>query len=162
MQAPLVVPGRCACLGRVSESAPRPSADAWPRAAATRTLHGLSNLSNLSISDAPTRRAPTMKIIRSKEFTADRAWGALPIANMQGITTRLHWTDQPYQWHVNDGEEVFVVLDGVVHMHYREGETEAVAVLGCGDIFFAGVGCEHVAHPMGPARILVVETAGSV
>ena len=157
--ARFVLPGRCAWLGPVSESAPHSSADAWPCAATARTLHGLPNL---SITAAPTRRAPTMKIIRSKEFTADRAWGALPIANMQGITTRLHWTDQPYQWHVNDGEEVFVVLDGVVHMHYREGETEAVAVLGCGDIFFAGVGCEHVAHPVGPARILVVETAGSV
>jgi hypothetical protein len=48
-----------------------------------------------------------MKIIRSKSFTATRPWGALDIANMGGITTRLHWTDQPYKWHVNDGEEVF-------------------------------------------------------
>ena len=61
-----------------------------------------------------------MKIIRSKAFTADRAWGALDIAHMNGITTRLHWTDQPYKWHVNDGEEVFVVLDGQVQMRYRE------------------------------------------
>ncbi len=61
-----------------------------------------------------------MKIIRSKSFTAERAWGALDIANMNGITTRLHWTDQPYKWHVNDGEEVFVVLDGQVRMRYRE------------------------------------------
>jgi len=36
-----------------------------------------------------------IKIIRSKEFTANRPWGALDIANMSGITTRLHWTDQP-------------------------------------------------------------------
>jgi hypothetical protein len=28
-----------------------------------------------------------MKIIRSKEFTADRAWGAMDVANMNGITT---------------------------------------------------------------------------
>ena len=44
-----------------------------------------------------------MKIIRSKSFTGDRAWAALDIANMNGITTRLHWTDQPYKWHINDG-----------------------------------------------------------
>lgn len=56
-----------------------------------------------------------MKIINAKDFTADRPWGA--IATMNGITTRLHWTDQPYQWHINDGEEVFVVLDGTVDMH---------------------------------------------
>lgn len=38
-----------------------------------------------------------MHIIRSREFTADRAWGAVTIANMSGITTRVHWTDQPYK-----------------------------------------------------------------
>ena len=57
-----------------------------------------------------------MKIIRSKEFTAERSWGALDIANMGGITTRLHWTEQPYKWHINDGQEVFAVLDGRVEM----------------------------------------------
>jgi mannose-6-phosphate isomerase-like protein (cupin superfamily) len=103
-----------------------------------------------------------MKIIRSKDFTANRAWGALDIASMNGITTRLHWTNQPYKWHINDGEEVFVVLDGIVDMHYREAGLEQVSRLQAGDIFYAGIGCEHVAHPVGEARILVVETAGSV
>jgi mannose-6-phosphate isomerase-like protein (cupin superfamily) len=103
-----------------------------------------------------------MKVIRSKEFTAERAWGALDIANMDGVTTRLHWTDQPYNWHVNDGEEVFAVLDGVVEMHYREQGIEKAAVLQTGDVFFAGIGCEHVAHPRGAARILVIEKEGSV
>ncbi|UST70871.1 cupin domain-containing protein [Pseudomonas moraviensis] len=103
-----------------------------------------------------------MKIIRSKSFTAERAWGALDIANMNGITTRLHWTDQPYKWHVNDGEEVFVVLDGRVRMHYREGGEERQVVLDTGDIFYALVGTEHVAHPQGEARILVIESEGSV
>jgi mannose-6-phosphate isomerase-like protein (cupin superfamily) len=103
-----------------------------------------------------------MKIIRPRDFTADRAWGALDIATMGGITTRLHWTDQPYRWHVNDGQEVFVVLDGRVEMRYREDGAERSAVLEAGDIFYASVGTEHVAHPIGEARILVVETEGSV
>ncbi|TFW03508.1 cupin [Oxalobacteraceae bacterium OM1] len=103
-----------------------------------------------------------MKVIRSREFTAERAWGALPIASMNGVTTRLHWTDAPYEWHLNDGEEVFAVLDGTVDMHYRENGAEHVATLQVGDVFFAGVGCEHVAHPRGAARILVIEKEGSV
>lgn len=102
-----------------------------------------------------------MKIVRSKEFTAERAWGAIEISNMSGITTRLHWTDTPYRWHVNDGEEVFVVLDGVVEMLYREDGLERSAVLNTGDIFYASIGTEHVAHPKGEARILVVESEGS-
>ena len=103
-----------------------------------------------------------MRVIRSKDFTATRAWGADDIANMDGTTVRLHWTDQPYKWHVNDGEEVFAVLHGTVDMHYRESGFERVVTLEVGDVFFAGVGCEHVAHPRGEARILVIEREGSV
>jgi mannose-6-phosphate isomerase-like protein (cupin superfamily) len=104
----------------------------------------------------------TMKIIRSRNFTATRPWGALDIANMGGITTRLHWTDQPYKWHVNDGEEVFAVLDGRVEMRYRENGVEQSAILETGDVFYASIGTEHVAHPIGAARVLVVEAQGSV
>lgn len=102
-----------------------------------------------------------MKIVRSREFVADRAWGSVEIANMGGITTRLHWTDQPYRWHTNDGDEVFAVLDGRVEMHYREDGVERTAMLEAGDVFYASPGTEHVAHPVGQARILVVEKEGS-
>ena len=103
-----------------------------------------------------------MKIIRSKEFSTDRPWGALDIASMNGITIRLHWTDQPYVWHVNDGQEVFAVMDGVVDMHYRIDGVEMVVTLEAGDLFYAEVGCEHVAHPRVASRILVIEKEGSV
>lgn len=103
-----------------------------------------------------------MEITRSKDFVADRAWGAKSIACMNGITTRLHWTDKPYKWHTNDGEEVFVVLDGVVEMLYRENGVEKAAMLNVGDIFYASIGTEHVAHPVGVARVLVIESEGSV
>jgi mannose-6-phosphate isomerase-like protein (cupin superfamily) len=103
-----------------------------------------------------------MKVIRGKQYTADRAWDAIDIANMGGITTRLHWTDSPYRWHVNSGDEVFAVLDGVVDMHYRVAGEEHIVTLEAGDVFFADAGCEHVAHPRGAARILVVEHDDSV
>ena len=108
------------------------------------------------------RRGTEMDIVRSKEFTADRPWGAKDIATMNGITVRLHWTDQPYKWHVNDGEEVFVVLDGSVEMRYRDNGEEKSSMLHPGDIFYASVGTEHVARPVGQARILVIEKEGSV
>jgi len=103
-----------------------------------------------------------MKVIRGREFTGVRPWEALDVTRLNGITVRLHWTDQPYRWHVNDGEEVFVVLDGHVEMRYRESGVETSTLLGVGDIFHATPGTEHVAHPLGEARILVVETEGSV
>ena len=102
-----------------------------------------------------------MKFVSPKEYRGQRAWDALPIASMNGISTRLHWTDAPYHWHTNDGEEVFVVLDGAVDMHYREAGEERSRRMQVGDVFFAGVGTEHVAHPVGEARVLVIEHEGS-
>ena len=103
-----------------------------------------------------------MKFIRPKDFTGSRPWEALDIANMEGITIRLHWTDSPYKWHVNDGEEVFVVLDGTVEMHYKSEGKKLMEELGTGEIFYASIGTEHVAHPLGETRILVIEKEGSI
>ena len=47
-------------------------------------------------------------------------------------------------------------------MRYKENGQELSTVLQAGDIFHASVGTEHVAHPIGEARILVVEREGSV
>jgi mannose-6-phosphate isomerase-like protein (cupin superfamily) len=102
-----------------------------------------------------------MKVFRSSEFHGTRAWEACDIANMHGITVRIHWTNAPYRWHVNDGEEVFVVLSGQLEMKYRDAGIERAVVLHTGDIFYASVGTEHVAHPDGECRILVVEQEGS-
>ncbi len=102
-----------------------------------------------------------MRFIDPQDFTATRAWDALDIAEIDGATVRLHWTDQPYVWHVNDGAEVFVVLDGVVDMHYRREGDERVERLEAGRICHAELGDEHVAHPVGAARVLVVERKGS-
>lgn len=103
-----------------------------------------------------------MQTYISKNFTAEQAWGAADIANFGGTTVRLHWTDQPYKWHINDGQEVFAVMDGSVEMHYKEAGEIKKVLLATGDIFYASVGTEHVAHPIGEARILVIEQAGSV
>ena len=103
-----------------------------------------------------------MKVFEGSKFTGKRAWEAIDVANMNGITTRIHWTNEPYKWHINDGEEVFAVLDGKVEMHYRENGQEKIVELKTGDVFFAETGCEHIAHPIGEARILVVEKEGSV
>ncbi|MBB5709053.1 cupin [Sphingomonas xinjiangensis] len=98
----------------------------------------------------------------ARTFRANRPWGARDLVEIEGATARLHWTDQPYQWHINDGAELFCVVDGAVDMHYRQDDGEHVVRLDAGDMFVAGIGDEHVAHPLGEARILVFERKGSV
>lgn len=103
-----------------------------------------------------------MKFHRAQDFTGSRAWEALDIAEIDGTTVRLHWTDKPYIWHVNNGAEVFVVINGAVDMHTRTAGVESVQRMRAGDICYAEPGDEHLAAPDGPARILVIERKGSV
>lgn len=103
-----------------------------------------------------------MKFVEAKEFTGSRAWGSLDLATFDAASIRLHWTDEPYVWHVNDGAEVFVVLDGSVDMHYREDGHELVRALKPGSVCVVEVGDEHVAHPTPEARILVIEQPDSI
>ena len=104
-----------------------------------------------------------MKIVTdARAYTAEGARGGPAPAGGGGAPGRRHWTDQPYVWHANDGTEVFVVLAGEVEMRFRQDGQEKAVRLGPSDIFVAEVGDEHVAHPIGEARVLVVEKKGSV
>ena len=103
-----------------------------------------------------------MRVISPLEFTGNKAWDALDIEKIEGATIRLHWTDEPYKWHINEGPEVFVVLQGSVDMYTRDSEGEKCWPLKAGDIFHAQAGDEHIAHPNGVARILVIEQEGSI
>ncbi|MGP9724271.1 cupin [Corynebacterium sp. AOP40-9SA-29] len=102
-----------------------------------------------------------MRFINASEFTAERPWGALDLGEFDTATARLHWTNEPYKWHVNDGPEIFVVLDGAVDMHYTVDGEERVEHLTPGSLCCVEVGDAHVAHPAPEARILVVEREGS-
>lgn len=101
-------------------------------------------------------------ITNSHSYKSDKAWGAKDIALIEGASVRLHWTDKPYKWHTNDGAEVFMVVDGQVEMDYKIQGNVRTANLGAGDIFVAHLGDEHIARPVGEARILVIEKQGSI
>jgi mannose-6-phosphate isomerase-like protein (cupin superfamily) len=104
-----------------------------------------------------------MRLIKPESYSGDRAWAAMDIERFDAATVRMHWTDQPYKWHVNDGPEVFVLLKGRLDMHVKN-EAGEVSVLSMeeGDIFHAESGDAHVAHPQGETRVLVIERPGSV
>ena len=103
-----------------------------------------------------------MRFISAKDFTGARAWDALHLALIQQATVRLHWTDKPYIWHVNDASEIFVVVTGTVDMHYKIDGDVLVHRLEPGDICVVEPGDEHVAHPQPVANILVVEEQGAL
>ena len=71
----------------------------------------------------------------SREFTGSKAWDSQHIASFNNISVKLHWTDQPYKWHINDGQEVFAVMDGCVDMFYKQAGEVRTQRLTTGDIF---------------------------
>lgn len=102
-----------------------------------------------------------MKRFSAHGFTAERAWGSELLSDFGEVTVRMHWTDKPYRWHQNTGKEVFVVLEGAVDMHVRENGEVKIIKLNAGEGVSVEDGDEHVAHPVGEARILVVELKDS-
>jgi mannose-6-phosphate isomerase-like protein (cupin superfamily) len=103
-----------------------------------------------------------MRFIDASTYSPQRSWAAIDIAEIDDATVRLHWTDRPYHWHVNDGPEVFVVLHGAVDMHYRNDGQYHVERLTPGRVCYAEPGDEHLAHPAPEAQILVIERRGSI
>lgn len=101
-------------------------------------------------------------------FRAERPWGAALVAAVdappgRAVTARLHWTDSAYVWHVNDGDELMVLLHGQLRMEVRAADgAQHDYLLAPGDLFHAREGCEHRAVPLGEVRLLVIERDGSV
>lgn len=102
-----------------------------------------------------------MRYSNAKSFTADQAWGSDLLAAFDDVDIKVHWTDKPYRWHANTGRELFLVIDGKVNMHYRVEGVEKVQSLEPGDAMVFEEGEEHVAHPVGQARIVVAERRDS-
>jgi mannose-6-phosphate isomerase-like protein (cupin superfamily) len=98
-------------------------------------------------------------VVRGAAYTADRAWGSTVVARFGDLEANVHWTDEGYPWHFNEGDELFVVLDGAVDMHWRDGGGAVqVATLVTGDVWCGRAGIAHRAVPRGEARVLVMET----
>lgn len=100
-----------------------------------------------------------MQKYEGASFVGEASWRGPEVARLADAVVKLRWIDTPFVWHANTGDEVFVVLDGVVDMHTRAGRDAEVSVvtLSAGDLLFIGDREEHVAHPRGEARILVIE-----
>ncbi len=76
--------------------------------------------------------------------------GRAGYCQFSGTTVRLHWTDQPYIWHINDGQEVFAVMDGQVAMHVKVDGEEQVIMLNAGVYLLRRGGMRAcAAHPQG-------------
>lgn len=90
-------------------------------------------------------------------------WSGPTLPEIGTAVAKLRWINTAFRWHRNTGRELFLVLDGQVDMHVRAGPDAPVEIvkLTPGKLVLIEDGEEHIAHPHGEARILVVEQEDS-
>ncbi len=85
-------------------------------------------------------------------------WSPKIIAQMNDYHFKLVKLQGEFVWHAHDDtDEVFIVLDGAMTIHFRDGEVR----LNSGEMFVIPRGVEHKPFAKEECRILLVEPAGT-
>ena len=86
-------------------------------------------------------------------------WSPRIIAQMNEYHFKLVKIEGEFVWHSHaETDEVFIVLDGEMTIHFRDGEV----ALRAGEMFVVPRGREHKPFAARECRIMLVEPAGTV
>lgn len=89
----------------------------------------------------------------------DGQWQPKIVAGMNDYQFKLIKAEGDFVWHDHqDTDEVFIVLDGVLRIDFRDGAVE----LGAGEMFVVPKGVEHKPYAAHEAKLLVIEPSGVV
>jgi len=89
----------------------------------------------------------------------DQRWSPKIIAQMNDYHFKLVKIEGDFVWHSHaDTDEVFIVLDGEVTIHFRDGGV----VVRAGEMFVVPRGVEHKPFAARECRMMLVEPAGTV
>ena len=87
-----------------------------------------------------------------------KQWSPRIIAQMNDAHFKLARVQGEFVWHSHpDTDEVFVVIDGEMAIHFRDG----VAALRAGEMLVVPRGVEHKPVAARECKILLVEAAGT-
>jgi mannose-6-phosphate isomerase-like protein (cupin superfamily) len=86
-------------------------------------------------------------------------WSPKIVARMNDYHFKLVKIQGEFVWHDHaDTDEVFIVLDGAMTIHLRDGDVP----LRAGELFVIPKGVEHKPSATTECHIMLVETAGTV
>ena len=86
-------------------------------------------------------------------------WSPKIIAQMNDYHFKLVKLQGEFVWHEHpDTDEVFIVLDGALTIHFRDGDVE----VGAGEMFVVPRGMEHKTSAVRECKAMLVELAGTV
>ena len=86
-------------------------------------------------------------------------WSPKIIAQMNDTHFKIVKFQGEFVWHSHvDTDEVFIVLDGAMSIHFREGSVD----LKPGEMFVVPKGAEHKPSAVKECKVMVVEPAGTI
>jgi mannose-6-phosphate isomerase-like protein (cupin superfamily) len=86
-------------------------------------------------------------------------WSPKIVARMNGDEFKLVKLQGEFVWHRHaDTDEVFIVVDGEMTLHFRDGDVR----LRAGEMFVVPKGVEHKPSAAAECRVMLVEAAGTV
>jgi mannose-6-phosphate isomerase-like protein (cupin superfamily) len=105
----------------------------------------------------PTTYAPINLAEKLARFTDH--WSPKIVAQMNDYHFKLVKVQGEFVWHSHaDTDEVFIVLDGELTLHFRDGDL----VLRSGEMFVVPRGVEHKPSADRECRIMLVEAVGTI
>jgi mannose-6-phosphate isomerase-like protein (cupin superfamily) len=86
-------------------------------------------------------------------------WSPKIIAQMNDYHFKLVKIQGEFVWHSHaDTDEVFIVLDGSMEIHLRDG----VVTLTSGEMFIVSKGMQHKPYAAGECSLLLIEPVGTI
>jgi mannose-6-phosphate isomerase-like protein (cupin superfamily) len=86
-------------------------------------------------------------------------WSPKIIAEMNDHQLKLARFQGEFVWHCHaDTDELFIVLDGSMTVHFRDGDVRVQA----GELFVVPSGVEHKTSALLECKVLIVEKSGTV
>ncbi len=88
-----------------------------------------------------------------------KQWSPKIIAQLNNYHFKLAKIQGEFIWHSHaDTDEVFIVLDGTMDIHFRDGKV----TLGAGEMFVVPKGTEHKPSAANECKLMLVEPAGTI
>lgn len=86
-------------------------------------------------------------------------WSPKIVAQMNDYHFKLVKIQGDFVWHSHsDTDEVFLVIDGEMTIHFRDGEVR----LSAGEMFVIPRDVEHKPSAPGECKVMLVESAGTI
>jgi mannose-6-phosphate isomerase-like protein (cupin superfamily) len=97
--------------------------------------------------------------LESKFALFTEYWSPRIIAQMNDYHFKLVKFQGEFIWHSHaDTDEVFIVLDGDIDIHFRDGKV----TLSSGEMFVVPKGVEHKPQSVSECKLMLVEPSGTI